>query len=120
MVSVTGGYAPMTLKKMNNKESELNRIIDVAISCCKSESTIITKEDILGKSRKEECVWARTIVVALLSSGGYLTSTIATALNRTTPAIRHLMKLDTSLRRTSRAYRIAYEEACILAKSENR
>ena len=106
--------------KMNKKEFELNRIIDVAISCCKSESTIITKEDILGKSRKEECVWARTIVVALLSSGGYLTSTIATALNTTTPAIRHLMKLDTSLRRTSRAYRIAYEEACILAKSENR
>lgn len=102
---------------MNNKETELYRIMNIAISCCTSNEISVSIEDIKGKSRQTVLVWIRAIIVTLLASHGYLTSSIAKILNRTTPSIRYLMNLDSQLKRTSKAYKIASEEAMLLCKN---
>lgn len=103
---------------MNNKEAVQNRILEIVIDCCSSMSTVVTRDDVLGKSRKEVLVWIRAIVVNIMLSSGYLTASVANFLNRTPPAIRHLMDLDTRLKRFSKAYKIASEEAMLLCKEE--
>lgn len=52
---------------MNDKEKELWRVIDNVIKCCAIElqngELSITREDVLGKSRAENLVMARCMVV---------------------------------------------------------
>ena len=104
---------------MNNKESELHRIIDIAVKCCATQiddkgTMSLTKEDVLGKNRTENVVMTRCILVCLILHEGYSISTIAQLLNRTIPAIRHLEKLSNTFFKTSRAYRIAIAEAVVM------
>lgn len=101
---------------MNQKDEVLYGILDIAIGCCASERMHITREDVIGKSREAVLVWIRAMVASLMQTAGFLPSTVAKLLNRTAPSIRHLMSLDTTLKRTSKAYRIAYEEALLLTR----
>ena len=101
---------------MNNKEEIQNAIVNIVIDCCNTEHTKITVSDLKGKSRSEILVWIRAMATSLLQSNGYLPATVCKFLNRTPASIRHLMNLDSVLKRTSRAYRIAYEEALLLCK----
>jgi len=107
---------------MNNKESELYRLLDIAIQCCattnKDGSYSITKEDILGKTRVENVVMTRCVLICLILHSGYSITTAAKFLNRTIPAIRYLEKLSDNLFKTSRAYRIAMAEATIEVEKE--
>lgn len=52
---------------MNDKERELWRVIDNVIKCCamtnEDGSLSITKEDVLGKSKEENLVMTRCMVV---------------------------------------------------------
>lgn len=52
---------------MNDKEKELWRVIDNVVKCCAMEmpdgSLSITREDVLGKSRAENLVMTRCMVV---------------------------------------------------------
>lgn len=106
---------------MNDKEKELWRIIDNTIMCCTHEVSgtgvlTITRDDVLGKSRAENLVMTRCIVAAQLRHAGYSVTTIAGLLNRTVPAVRHLVRMDRDYIETSRAYRIASAQATILNK----
>jgi hypothetical protein len=102
---------------MNNKERELYRLLDIAIQCCATTnldgSHSITKEDILGKTRIENVVMTRCVLIRLILHSGYSITTAAKLLNRTVPAIRYLEKLSNDFSKTSRAYRIAVDEAFI-------
>ena len=105
---------------MNDKEKELWRVIDNVIKCCAIElqngELNITREDVLGKSRAENLVMARCMVVEQMIHAGFSITTIATVLNRTVSAVRHLSKMAYTYISTSRVYRLATAQATLLNK----
>lgn len=101
---------------MNNKEQELNRIVDYVVDCCATQvddngTMSLTREDVLGRSRAENIVMTRCILIQQILSAGYSTTTAAQLLHRTPHAIRHLLEVGVQYEKTSRAYRIANAEA---------
>lgn len=105
---------------MNDKERELWRVIDNVIKCCamtnEDGSLSITKEDVLGKSKEENLVMTRCMVVEQMLHAGFSVTTIARVLNRTVQAVRHLRKLAYHYLSISRVYRLATAEATLLNK----
>lgn len=106
---------------MNNKQRELMRIVDAVVSCCctdvdNSGTKSLTADDVLGKSRAENVVMTRAILVSQVLSSGYSVTTCAQLLCRTAHAVRHLNELGYQYMRTSRAYRIAHAESTLLCK----
>lgn len=105
---------------MNKKEQLIYSIIDNVIKCCcvtKVDGTpSITREDILSKSRAENIVMARCLVVEQMVHSGFSITTIGLILNRTVQATRHLLKMSTQYYETSRAFRLATSEATLLNK----
>lgn len=105
---------------MNKKEELIWRVIDNVISCCAitkpDGTTSVTREDVISKSREENVVLTRCLVVEQMVHAGFTISTIAFILNRTVQATRHLLKLSTEYYETSRAYRLATSEATLLNK----
>ena len=98
---------------MNDKDYELNRIISIVVNCCKSSiwsDKSMTREDLLGKSKNENVCMARAILVSQLINAGFTISTISCLLRRTTQGIRHIIKSNYSLLKSSRAYKIASGE----------
>lgn len=103
---------------MNNKETELYRILDYVVECCATQvdekgTMSLTRNDVLGKSRTENVVMTRCILVNQIVSAGFSTTTAAQLLHRTPHAIRHLLEVGTQYEQTSRAYRIANAEATL-------
>lgn len=105
---------------MNKKETLIWSIIDNVIVACDIPRTdgthSISREDIVGKSREENVVMARALVVEQMVHTGFSTTTIAQVLNRTVQAIRHLEKLAFNYLKTSRVYRLATSEATLMNK----
>ncbi len=99
---------------------ELWRIIDNVIKCCamtKPDGSLsITREDILGKSRSENVVMTRCMVVEQMLHAGFSITTIGIILNRTPQDVRHLRKLAYHYIESSRVYRLATAEATLLNK----
>lgn len=104
---------------MNDKEKELWRVIDNVIKCCAittlNGTLSITREEVLGKSRAENLVMARCMVVEQMIHAGFSVTT-AQVLNRTVQAVRHLEKLAFNYLKTSRVYRLATAQATLLNK----
>lgn len=96
---------------MNDKEKEIYRVIDNVVKCCAVElpdgTLSISREDILGKSREENIVMSRAMVVEQMIHAGFSVTTIAQILNRNVGSIRHLRKLAYDYISTSRVYRLA-------------
>lgn len=105
---------------MNKKEQLIWSIIDNVISCCaitRADGTrSITREDLVGKSREENVVMARGLVVEQMVHAGFTITSIACILNRTVQATRHLFKISAEFYQTSRAFRLATSEATLLNK----
>lgn len=105
---------------MNKKEELIWKVIDNVISCCAITRVdgvkSITREDIVGKSREENVVMTRCLVVEQMVHAGFTISTIAFIINRTVQATRHLIKMSTDYYETSRAFRLATSEATLLNK----
>lgn len=105
---------------MNDKEKELWRVIDNVIKCCAIttlDGTLsITREEVLGKSRAENLVMTRCMVVEQMLHAGFSITTTAQVLNRTVQAVRHLQKLAFDYLKTSRVYRLATAQATLLNK----
>ena len=66
---------------MNDKEKELWRVIDNVIKCCaitNLDGTLsITREDVLGKSRAENLVMTRCMVVEQMIHAGFTITSIS-------------------------------------------
>lgn len=106
------------LYNMNDKEKELNRIIDIVVECCDmAEHGVITKELLLSGSKRENIVMTRCILVYEVVRAGYTITTCAELLGCTTQMARMLMTKDGDFQRSSRAYRLAKEEATKLCDS---
>ena len=106
---------------MNNKEKELYRLADIAVECCALEidengTKSITREEVLGKSRKENVVMTRCILLCLILHSGYSITTAAQFLARTEAAVRHMEQISDQYFKTSRAYRIAMAEATLMVR----
>lgn len=106
---------------MNDKETELYRILECVVGCCAtrvdaSGRMSVTAEDVLGKSRAENVLMTRCILVGEIVGAGYSVTTAAQLLRRTPQAIRHLQELGYQYHRSSRAYRIAEAEAVLLCR----
>ena len=105
---------------MNKKEQLIWSIIDNVISCCaitRDDGTrSITRDDIVSKSREENVVMARALVVEQMVHAGFTITSIAGSLNRTVQATRHLFKMSTEFYQTSRAFRLATSEATLMNK----
>lgn len=88
-------------------------IVDIVVDCCKSgayEDTAMSKECLLGTSKNENVCMARAILVCQLIEAGYTITTISNLLKRTVQGIRHIVKTNYALMKSSRAYRIASNE----------
>lgn len=70
----------------NNKQRELNKIIENCISCCitKEGTDQVVKEKVLGKARSINIVMTRCVCVNQLIQAGYNICTIAEALHKNT------------------------------------
>lgn len=104
---------------MNDKQNELYRIIDIAVGCCASEYNgriSFTRDDILGKSKREDVCMCRAILVSQLVWAGFSVNTIAGLLNRSPNAIRKILAKHNDYVYSSRAYRIALSEVTIKCK----
>lgn len=105
---------------MNDKEKELYRVIDNVVKCCAIElpdgTLSINREDVLGKSRAENLVMTRAMVVEQMLHAGFSVTTIGQILNRNIASIRHLRKLAYEYISTSRVYRLATAQATLLNK----
>ena len=105
---------------MNDKEKEIYRVIDNVVKCCTIElhngTLSISRDDILGKSREENIVMARAMVVEQMLHAGFSITTIAQILSRNVASIRHLRKLAYNYLSISRVYRLATAQATLLNK----
>src|SRR5574344_1170569 len=98
---------------MNIKDYTLSRLVDIVVDCCKSAAysdTAITKEGLLGSSKNENVCMARAILVCQLIDAGYTITTISHLLKRTVQGVRHIIKTNYSLLKSSWAYKIASGE----------
>ena len=98
---------------MNIKDYTLSRLIDIVVDCSKSaiwDDKTITRNTLLGNSKNENACIARPILVCHLIAAGHTITTIAKLLKRTAQGIRHIVKTNYALRKSSRAYRIASNE----------
>ena len=98
---------------MNIKDYTLSKLIDIVVDCSKSailDDNTITRSTLLGNSKNENACMARAILVCQLIDAGYTVTTIAKLLKRTAQGIRHIVKTNYVLLKSSRAYRIASNE----------
>lgn len=98
---------------MNRKDFELSGIIDIVVECCGSavyNDTALTREGLLGASKNENVCMARAILVCQLIDAGYTITTISKLLKRTVQGVRHIIKTNYSLLKSSRAYKVASGE----------
>ena len=100
----------------NNKQNELNKIIDNCISCCITQEGTdqVVKEKVLGKARQINIVMTRCVCVNQLIQAGYNICTIAEALHKTTTSIRKIKRVSSIFEKFSKAYQIALNEASSL------
>ena len=107
-------------KSMNRKETLIWSIIDNVIVACdipRADGThSIIRESIVSKSREENVVMARALVVEQMVHAGFTITSIAYILNRTVQDTRHLFKMSTEFYQTSRAFRLATSEATLMNK----
>ena len=100
----------------NNKQNELNKIIENCISCCitKEGTDQVVKEKVLGKARSINIVMTRCVCVNQLIQAGYNICTIAEALHKTPTSIRKIKRVSSVFEKFSKAYQIALNEASSL------
>ena len=100
----------------NNKQKELNKIIENCISCCITQEGTdqVVKEKVLGKARSINIVMTRCVCVNQLIQAGYNICTIAEALHKTTTSIRKIKIVSSVFEKFSKAYHIALNEASSL------
>ena len=100
----------------NNKQNELNKIIENCISCCTTQEGTkqVVKEKVLGKARSINIVMTRCVCVNQLIQAGYNICTIAEALHKTPTSIRKIKRVSSVFEKFSKAYQIALNEASSL------
>lgn len=99
---------------MNNKEKLIEFIIDTSIEKCNVKTLTgedtVTKELLINKSRKENVVLTRAMIILLLKNNGFTNQTCADILSMTTVGVRNAIQLCNYQLRDSEAFRTSYSE----------
>lgn len=96
---------------MNELEKELNEVVSIVIECCVTTidngSYSITRNDVLGKSKKENASIVRNMLATHLIKDGFSMTTISLLMGRTIQSVRNMLQAHEEWMRNSNAYRIA-------------
>ena len=78
---------------MNNINKEINRVIDTVIDCSKAvvshEHMSVTRDEVLGRSRKENAIRVRCLIAYFLYNDGLSITTIGQILGKSSRAVRY-------------------------------
>lgn len=105
---------------MNNKEKTLHDIIDIVVECCQTEvdgDVSLTKEDVLGKSRKENVVMTRCILAMTIVGAGFSRDTAAMVMRKSVRDVGHLVSKGYDYLKTSKAFRVANAEVTLRCRN---
>lgn len=97
---------------MNNLEENMQRIVDVVVSSCITTiniegSELVSKEEILSKSKKQNAVKARHILAFALHRYGYTYSSISALLGCTKSAVSKMIAQHSEYKKTNKPYLLA-------------
>ena len=99
---------------MNDINKEIHRIIDTVISCSKAEVSpehmSVTKEEVLGKCRKENAIRVRCLIAHFLYKHGLSITTIGQILNKSVQAVRNKLVMHDEFYKTSHIFRIVHAQ----------
>lgn len=106
---------------MNDKESQIYKILDICIDCCSIDvddngTKNMSRKDITGNSRVENIVMTRCMFAVHMKYCGYSVSTIAQFLHKTEASIRNMFNLHCHFLVDSKAYRVADAEVTLKCK----
>lgn len=108
---------------MNDKDKEMHRIIDAVIDACKTtigdNVYTISKEDVLGKCKRENTNITRSMLAFHLLQFGLCPTTISMLLGKSVQAVRNMINTHYSLVKESKAYRIANNQVERKLKESN-
>lgn len=96
---------------MNEQQRKLKMIINVVISACITTIMIEDEEEILmrdvfSKSKKENAIRTRTLLVVALRRYGFTAETVCKVLNLSKSSVSKMMSSHETLKKTSRAYEL--------------
>ena len=104
----------LNLKLMNDISKEINRIIDTVIDCSKAaignDHTSVTRDEVIGRSKKENAVRVRCLVAHFLYKHGLSITTIGMLLGKSTQAVRNKLGMHDNFMRESQIYRIVHAQ----------
>lgn len=97
---------------MNDLEEKMQRIVDVVVSSCITTikvagSELVSKEEILSKSKKQNAVKARIILAFALHRYGYTYTSISALLGCTRSAVSKMITKHSEFKRTNKTYLLA-------------
>lgn len=98
---------------MNRKEEYLMSIVAATVEVCSMTvdgEKILTKEELLGESRRPNALMARSMMATTILRCGFSKETIARLLKRSERGVCGILKNAIEWHRSSRAYRIAEKE----------
>lgn len=93
---------------MNDKESIIYQVLDIVVeesTLTINEDVSVTREDVLGKCKRDNVKMTRCIFVAQLKCLGYSNSTIAAVLHRRPKAVPEILSAAYEYKKTSRCWR---------------
>lgn len=94
---------------MNDKNSAIHKIIEIVVEECTgtlNSDNIVTKNDVLGKCKRENAIIARCLFVAQLRCAGFTESDIAAILGRQKRAVHEILSKAYDYKKKSKMFRI--------------
>lgn len=94
---------------MNEKNSAIYEILKIVVDECTGEinnDAVVTKEDVLGKSKRENVIITRCLFVAQLRCAGFTESDIAAILGRQKRAVHEILAKAYEYKKKSKIFRI--------------
>lgn len=99
---------------MNDINKEIHLIIDTVIACSKAEIAhdvmSVTKEEVLGRSRKENAIRVRSLIAYFLYNDGLSITTIGQILGKSQQAVRYKLALHDNFYKSSHIFRIVHAQ----------
>ena len=94
----------------------LDEIIDIVVDCCDvryNGRSSVTREEVLGKCKRESVVLTRSMLALQLKHECYTVDTIAMILDKSTDTVRDLIAAGYESVSSNKAFRKAAAEAAL-------
>lgn len=94
----------------------LDAIVDIVVDCCDVKyngRSSVTREEVLGKCKRESVVLTRSMLALQLKHEGYTVDTIAMILDRSADAVRDMIAAGYDSVSNNKAFRRAAAEVAL-------